>query len=72
MNSQLALLAVVLLASTTVGGANPKTDKQQCQEVKAKIRQIEAKMRNGYTASQGIRLDAQLRKLKDKRYLICR
>lgn len=29
-------------------------------------------MRNGYTAAQGIRYDARLRELRDKRYELCR
>jgi hypothetical protein len=37
-----------------------------------KIRVIEAKMRDGYTAAQGIRYEARLRELKGKRYQLCR
>jgi hypothetical protein len=39
--------------------------------VKKKIRAIEARMRDGYTAAQGIRYDARLRELREKRYRLC-
>ena len=49
-----------------------KKDKQACDKVKQQIRVIEAKMRRGYTAAQGIRYEEKLRALRDKRYRICR
>jgi hypothetical protein len=68
----LPLSLMLFLFASTVLAASPKVDKQQCIDVKSKIREIEARMRNGYSASQGIRLEARLRKLKDKRYRVCR
>ena len=47
-------------------------DKAACESVKQKIRAIEARMRNGYSAVQGIRYDDRLRELRDKRYKLCR
>ena len=52
--------------------AGDKDERAACEKVKKQIREIEAKMRNGYTASQGIRYDERLRKLKDRRYKLCR
>lgn len=52
--------------------AGSKDDKAACESVKKKIRAIEAKMRDGFTAAQGIRYDARLRELKDERYKRCR
>lgn len=52
--------------------ADAKKDKKKCEEAKAKIRVIEAKMRQGYTASQGIRYEEKLRELRDERYRFCR
>lgn len=66
----LIVLGVTTLANTSVSA--PQNNKARCKEVKAKIRHIEARMRAGYTASQGIRLDRQLRELKQKRYRLCR
>ncbi|MGI9201012.1 MAG: hypothetical protein ACR2QL_08145 [Woeseiaceae bacterium] len=63
------LLAVAILLSTAT--AEP-TDRDACTAVKKQIRQIEARMRNGYSAAQGIRYEERLRKLKEKRYEVCR
>lgn len=64
------LLFAVLAQSPA--NADSKTDKAACEAVKQKIREIEARMRHGYTAAQGIRYDARLRELRDKRYKLCR
>lgn len=65
-----ALMLVVLLQ--TPADAGNKDDKAACETVKKKIRVIEARMRDGYSAAQGIRYDARLRELKNKRYKLCR
>lgn len=64
------ILAVLLIASMEAD-AKRTCNKEECQKVKTAIRAIEARMRNGYTAAQGIRFDERLRKLKDKRYKVC-
>jgi hypothetical protein len=64
------LLFVVLLQCPADAGG--KSDKAACKAVTEKIRAIEARMREGYTAAQGIRYEARLRELKDKRYKLCR
>ena len=63
------LLAVLIQGPAYTGH---KTDQAACEKVKEKIRVIEARMREGYSAAQGIRYDAKLRQLKDKRYKLCR
>ena len=64
---------VLLLAALQAPAiADDTKDKAACEAVKKKIRVIEARMRDGYTAAQGIRYDARLRELKDKRYRLCR
>ena len=65
-----AVLLCVLLPLTAQAGDRP--DKAACERVKIQIRAIEAKMRNGYSAAQGIRYDERLRQLKAKRYRLCR
>ena len=52
--------------------AETRDDEAACKKVKQQIRSIQTKMRNGYSASQGIRLEDRLRELKDKRYQPCR
>jgi hypothetical protein len=63
------LLFVTLLQCPADAGGKP--DKAACEAVKKKIRAIEARMRDGYTAAQGIRYDARLRELREKRYRLC-
>lgn len=65
-----ALLLAALLQAPAA--ANDADDRAACEVVKKKIRVLEAKMRHGYTAAQGIRYDARLRDLKEKRYRLCR
>jgi len=72
MKKQIVVMTLVLLASVLFATASAKNDQEKCVEVKEKIREIEARMRIGYSASQGIRLEARLRKLKDERYRLCR
>ena len=64
----LLLLVWVALQAT----ADTGDDEAACKKVKQQIRSIQAKMRNGYSAAQGIRYDERLRELKEKRYKLCR
>jgi hypothetical protein len=54
------------------GHAKHDRDALACDEVKQNIREIEARMRTGYTRAQGERYEARLRKLKLKRSRLCR
>ena len=63
------MLIVLVLVPVHAGDTS---DRDACEQVKKKIRVIESKMRGGYSASQGIRYEAQLRELKEKRYRLCR
>jgi hypothetical protein len=72
MRIQKAFLATLALAVTAVTPAEANADRDACERVKQQIREIEARMRDGYSAAQGIRLEARLRKLKEKRYKLCR
>ena len=63
------MLIVLVLVPVHAGDTS---DKDACEQVKKKIRVIESKMRGGYSTSQGIRYEAQLRELKEKRYKLCR
>lgn len=70
MRASLILMLVLLLALSSP--AHAKKDKAECEKVKLKIRAIEARMRRGYTAAQGIRYEDKLRELREKRYKVCR
>ena len=65
-------IALICLAVLIASQPSAATDRAACEKVKQQIREIEARMRNGYSAAQGIRLEARLRKLKQKRYKLCR
>jgi hypothetical protein len=65
------MLMLIVLVLVPVHAGDTR-DKDACEQVKMKIRAIESKMRSGYSASQGIRYEAQLRELKEKRYRLCR
>jgi len=69
---KLAVLLLLAIALLPTAVAEPQRNKEDCEKVKQQIRVIEAKMRNGYSAAQGIRLEERLRLLKDKRYKVCR
>ncbi len=47
-------------------------DSRECQKVKAEIRKIQAKMRRGYSAAEGVRLNEKLLKLRERRLKVCR
>lgn len=53
-------------------GARPDCDKLACEQIKQSIREVESRMRAGYSRSQGERYEARLRKLKRKRSKLCR
>ena len=61
---------VTLMFGTATG--HPTDRRAECKKVKEKIRQIESRMRQGYSARQGIRYDERLRELKRKRSKYCR
>ena len=66
------LLLMLLALAATDAFAGSKADELACDEVKEEIREIESKMRAGYTRAQGERYEAKLRKLKRKRSKLCR
>ncbi len=76
MNRVICQLAIAIAVASICGGSDAmaaaKCDKEACQKAKADIREIQAKMRSGYTVAQGNRYEARLRKLRDKRRRLCR
>jgi len=65
------LLALLLLVLAGQGHTKHDRDALACDEVKQAIREIEARMRAGYTRAQGERYEAKLRKLKRRRSKLC-
>ena len=67
----LTAVAVGLLLSPAAQG-HVYCPKAECEETKQKIRQIQSRMRQGYTAKQGVKMEADLRKLRAIRSKKCR
>lgn len=68
------LLAFLLCLVFATKAAPLATDEREvkCAETREKIRRIESKMRQGYTAKQGIKMQEELRSLRELRKRICR
>lgn len=61
----------LLMLAIPVSGSD--TDRElKCEEIKQDIREIQSKMRAGYTRAQGEKLRARLRKLRALRSKACR
>jgi hypothetical protein len=71
MKTPLYILLLVIFCVTTAAASN-KQDEAACAEVKEKIRNIQSKMRSGYTRAQGEKYEQRLRELRVKRYKLCR
>ena len=68
----LAALFVYLLHTAAAGAPADDEKKAECAETKSKIRKIESRMRQGYTAKQGMKMEDELRRLRERRKNICR
>ena len=66
------ILATLLLFTPFDGDTHVYCPKAECEEVKQKIKNVESRMRQGYTRSEGEKLAAQLRKLRAIRSKKCR
>ena len=62
------LVMLAMLASPVQAHKSPT----QCEKTKQKISKIESKMRQGYSASAGVKMEEKLRKLRKQRKLHCR
>jgi hypothetical protein len=73
------LVAVLLVASAPVvsqqgtSGCHPRPAcKTDCEKTKREIRKIQAKMRHGYDAAEGQKMEVKLRELRKLRSKYCR
>jgi hypothetical protein len=69
-----SIVWTLLILTLCMGAADAgsRKDEAACAEVKEKIRNIESRMRSGYTRAQGERYEEKLRELRAKRYKLCR
>ncbi len=70
MRKIIVIAAIILLAPGV--SAHEYCAKAECEETKQEIRQIQSKMRQGYTRKQGEKMEADLRKLRALRSKKCR
>jgi hypothetical protein len=62
---------IAMLATGSIEAADSRRE-AECRKIAERIRQIEARMRQPYSAAQGVRFDQRLRELREKRYRRCR
>ena len=70
MRNAIVIIALILLVPNV--SAHESCAKAECEEPKQRIRQIQSKMRSGYTRKQGEKMEAGLRKLRAVRSKKCR
>ena len=63
---------LILVLAHPAPYAKSRDEEAACAAVKEDIREIEARMRAGYTRAQGEKYEAKLRKLKARRRKLCR
>jgi len=63
-------VGALVLASNSV--AHQDRTKIECEKTRQKIAKIEAKMRQGYRAAQGVKMEDELRRLRKLRAKQCR
>lgn len=61
-----------LVYSAAAMPSAPDERDSKCAETREKIRRIESKLRQGYTAKQGLKMEEELRSLREKRRRLCR
>ncbi len=71
---RLSTIAACLMLATLVSadGMAARDKDAVCREIDRQIEQLHARMRQGYTAKQGVRLEKRLRDLRERRYELCR
>lgn len=64
-------LPVIALLCLPPAAPAAERDEQECEAVKEKIRKVQSRMRRGYSAEQGVKLNARLLELREKRKKVC-
>jgi len=67
-----AIVAAICVFATTNVSARVDRSKLECEKTKQKISKIQSKMRKGYRASEGVKMDDELRRLRKLRSKQCR
>lgn len=70
---RLLLVFMLYLVYSATALPSPMDERElKCAETREKIRRIESKMRQGYTAKEGVKMQDELRGLRELRKRICR
>lgn len=70
MRITIMVIALIMIAPEV--RSHESCARAECEETKQKIRQIQSKMRSGYTRKQGEKMESDLRKLRAIRSKKCR
>lgn len=65
------LLVLALLAAAVAAPAE-RRNAEECEAVKQEIRKVQARMRRGYGAAEGVKLNEKLLELRERRAKVCR
>jgi hypothetical protein len=65
-------IVIVALMSARGSVAHQDRTKIECEKTRQKIAKIESKMRQGYSAAQGVKMEDELRRLRKLRAKQCR
>ena len=67
-----SFVALIVLLVALPADAHDYCAKAKCEETKQRIKKIESRMRQGYSASQGVKMEDELRRLRKIRVKRCR
>ena len=71
MSAKLAAYFIALTLAAGSGSDDRKARAALCKKTKEEIRQVQSKLRSGYTRARGENLEARLRELREKRKRNC-
>ena len=71
-NSMITISLAITLAMTANSHAMDSKREAECRKIDEQIRNIQSRMRHGYSAAQGVRYEERLRALKERRWRRCR
>lgn len=68
MNKLIILITILFISSPAFSVSNFEPSKYNCSGIEKRIKNINSKMRSGYSAREGERLREELRILKEHHY----
>ena len=68
----LALVALAVAAAAPAADRATRQRETECEAVKEAIRALQARLRRGYDAAEGLRINEKLLELRKRRAKLCR